>query len=147
MGTRSNYRVIETWKNEKTGKTEKNKLVNIYVQFDGYPSGHPMETMEWLASGTVVNGLGMDRPKTVFNGASCLAAQLVARLKNGPGGTYIHPMNHFGLCGEDYMYDIIVDGYTIKIIVYSNTSKKRFSGKKLFEGTPEEYVKHFTKSE
>lgn len=148
MGTRSNYRVIENWKDKSTGKTGQNKIALIYCQYDGYPDGHPLDTIKWLASGTVVNGIGMNEPKLIFNGAGCLTAQLICKLKDGPGGTYILPMNHFGLCGENYLYDIIVNvDSTIKIIAYENNSYsgKRVKKKKLFEGTPKEYIDFFSK--
>lgn len=148
MGTRSTYRVIE--KGEYQGKKWENKLLLLYLQFDGYPSGHPSETAEWLASGTVVNGLGVDNKGLVFNGASCLAAQLVAKLKDGPGGTYIYPIQHRGKCGEDYVYDIIVDrtardengkeSYSITFVAYDVSGgwgDKPLRFKKLYSGTPE----------
>lgn len=139
MGTRSNYRVIDRYTQE--GKTYNNKLVNIYVQYDGYPDGHPLDTAKWLATGKVVNGLGSeDKDKTIFNGAGCLAAQLVARLKDGPGNTYINSMSSWGKCWEDYLYDIIViEEKTINIVAYENSKPK----KKIFEGTPEEYIENF----
>ena len=144
MGTRSTYRVIETWKDEKTGKTKKNNLVLVYVQYDGYPSGHPSSTAEWLSTGTVVNGLSMTEGKLVFNGAGCLAAQLIERLKDGPGGTYIHAMSQRGKCWEDYVYDIVVDeDKSITFIAYDNG--KRIV--KLFEGTPAGFVEFAAKKE
>ena len=149
MGTRSTYRVIETWKDEKTGKTKKNNLVLVYVQFDGYPSGHPSDTAEWLASGTVVNGIGVGEKKVVFNGAGCLAAQLISRLKgDGPGGTYVHAMNSRGKCWEDYTYDIIIDeDKTITFIAYDVRSRNdRTTFKKLFVGSPVDFA-DFVKKE
>lgn len=143
MSTRSTYRVIETGKYE--GKNWKNRLVLVYVQCDGYPSGHPVETAQWLASGTVVNGLGLNEDnKLVFNGASCLAAQLVARLKDGAGGTYIYPVGHRGKCGEDYVYDIIIDSETkeIEFVAYENNTRwnsDRVSTKRLFKGKPADF--------
>jgi len=145
MGTRSTYRVIE--KGVYQGKAWKNIFVLLYLQYDGYPSGHPSDTAEWLASGTVVNGLGSDQPKVVFNGAGCLAAQLVARHKcddDGtikPGGAYLYPLKSRGKCGEDYCYDIIVDSdaKTIEFIAYDVTGgwgDKPLRFKKLYKGTP-----------
>lgn len=151
MGTRSTYRVIE--KGVYEGKAWKNLFVLLYLQYDGYPSGHPVNTAEWLASGTVVNGLGMDKPEVVFNGAGCLAAQLVAKMKTDeatgkitPGGAYIYPMAHRGKCGEDYVYDIIVDSdaKTIEFIAYDNLTGwkpgAKFKSKVLYRGTPAGFV-------
>jgi hypothetical protein len=149
MGTRSTYRVIEEWKDNKTGKTAQNKIVLLYAQFDGYPNGHPMDTAKWLATGKVVNGLRMDEKDLVFNGAGCLAAQLVAKHKNSAGGYYIHAMSHRGNSGEDYTYDIIVkEDKTIEYIAYEvgggyGEKKPRF--KKLFQGSLEGFIEKFKK--
>lgn len=91
MGTRSTYRIIEEYSTgKKVKKVKQNEICLIYRQYDGYPTGHPLETAEWLAGGQVVNGLRLGEDKLVFNGAGCLAAQLIAKLKDGPGNTYIH---------------------------------------------------------
>ena len=63
-----------------------NKIIEMYKQFDGYPEGLGKELQDFIASGTMVNGIGSDT--NVFNGISCFAAQLVAHLKDGPGGIY-----------------------------------------------------------
>ena len=82
MGTRSNTVVIN-------GGV---KLLNLYRQFDGYPSGHGAELAAFLAPITMVNGLGPNSDAVLANGMGCLAAQLVAHFKTAPGGFYIeHP--------------------------------------------------------
>ena len=149
MGTRSTYRVIE--RGEYEGKKWERKIVLLYVQFDGYPSGHPSETAEWLASGTVVNGLGVNPDnKLLFNGAGCLAAQLVAKIKDGPGGAYLYPIQQRGKCGEYNVYDIIVNSdKTIEFIAYDvrrgGWDNKPVWFKKLYSGTPEGF-KAYVKS-
>lgn len=149
MGTRSTYRVIE--KGVYEGKPWKNEFVLLYLHNDGYPSGHPSDTAEWLSKGTVVNSLGMDKPEFVFNGAGCLAAQLVARHKTDSdgnpmaGGAYLCPLKHRGRCGENYTYDIVVNSETkeITFIAYNVSGgygDKRARLKKIFEGTPAGFV-------
>jgi len=143
MGTRSTYRVLEQYTEEKTGKVKNQEICLMYLQFDGYPSGHPSETAEWLASGKVVNGFS--KTDTLqFNGAGCLAAQLVDKYKDGVGGCYLHPMKHRGKCWEDYLYDIIVkEDSTIEFVCYENNKRP----KELFRGTPIEFVKKYEKQE
>jgi hypothetical protein len=137
MGTRSTYRVIEQWKDDKTGKVKNEPLVLIYRQFDGYPEGHPLETAEWLASGTVVNGFGLNETKLIFNGAGCLAAQLVAKYKDGVGGTYIQNLKSRGKSWEDYLYDIIIkEDNTIEYVCYENYKRP----KEIFRGSPADFV-------
>jgi hypothetical protein len=143
MGTRSTYRVIEKGVHE--GKAWKNMFVLLYLQYDGYPSGHPSDTAEWLAKGQLVNGLSSGQPELVFNGAGCLAAQLVARHKTEAGGAYLYAMKHRGKCGEDYTYDIIVDDTTktIEYVAYDVTGgwgDKPLRFKKLFSGAPADFA-------
>ena len=102
MGTRSTYRIIEQYKNEDSS-IENNELVLVYVQYDGYPTGHPITTAEWLSTGVVVNGFGLNQDKLIFNGAGCLAAQFIDKMKDGVGGTYINSLSSRGECGEDYL--------------------------------------------
>ena len=141
MGTRSTYRVIETFKNDK-GRKVQTPFFSLYVQYDGYPDGHPLDTAHWLSGGRVVNGIPyMEKEELIFNGAGCLAAQLVAKFKDGPGGAYIQPLKVRGNSWENYLYDIVVDFDTkdIKFIAYENHDKP----KKFFEGTPLEFYEKY----
>jgi len=141
MGTRSTYRIIEQWKDDETKKVENNELCLVYRQYDGYPEGHPFETAEWLAGGRVVNGLGLSEDQLVFNGAGCLAAQMIAKFKDGPGGTYIHSLSSRGKCWEDYLYDIIVKpDRSIEYVCYENYSDEPTE---IFRGTPQEFVEKY----
>ena len=69
-------------------------IVNMYRQFDGYPSGHGLELAEFLTSfDEVVNGLPVGDNRRLANGMGCLAAQLVAKFKVGCGGIYLHAVD------------------------------------------------------
>ena len=69
MGTRSLTFVYEGEK----------PIVNMYRQFDGYPSGHGAELAEFLTSfDEVVNGLPVGDNRRLANGMGCLAAQMIA---------------------------------------------------------------------
>ncbi len=145
MGTRSTYRIIEQHTTGKKVKKIKEKpICLLYLQYDGYPTGHPLEIAEWLSKSNVVNGFGrVEEDEVIFNGAGCLAAQLVHKLKNGTGGTYLHTLSSRGNCGEDYLYDIIVkENRTIEFVCYDNWE----DGKpELFRGTPSEFVQKYQK--
>lgn len=138
MATRSSYRVIE--KRKFDDKTIIDELVLIHVHSGGYPDGHPLETAQWLSEKTITNGISLEETKSVFNGASCLAAQLVSRLKgDSAGNTYIESMKYRGQMGEDYLYDIIVDSDdNIEIIAYENYRNE--NPKIIFKGSPLDYV-------
>jgi hypothetical protein len=135
MGTRSTYRIIRQYKEEKTD------ICLVYFQYDGYPQGHPLTTAEWLSKANIVNGFGLvDKDQVVFNGASCMAAQFVAKYKDGVGGVYIYPLSSRGNCGEDYMYDIVINEElrTIEYVCYNG-----YDDNEEFRGTPEEFVEKY----
>lgn len=88
-------------------------VINMYRQFDGYPSGHGAELAEFLSGFEVVNGYGEVKPK-VANGMGCLAAQLIANFKKTVGGFYIHPVTETD-CGQEYEYHV----YESKLVVNS----------------------------
>jgi len=142
MSTRSTYRVIEKFTDHATKKLVEKVVAVIYIQCDGYPSGHPVDTAEWLSTGKVVNGIGIDAD-LVLNGAGCLAAQLVKKYKRGPGGCYLVAPKDRGHRGEDYTYDIIVeyeDNYKPKPQPVFKAYEVFKRPKMIFEGSPAEFV-------
>jgi hypothetical protein len=144
MGTRSLTRVIETYKDDN-GKQQKQLLVTMYRQYDGYPEGHGQELANFLKTGKVVNGLGMDNPTKVFNGAGCLAAQMVSHFKgDSAGGIYIYP-NNTKDAWQNYEYHVIVDFNTKEVTLICYQSGKR--KKKLFQGSPDKFDEFVNKEE
>jgi hypothetical protein len=144
MGTRSLTRVIETWKDDN-GKEKKQLLVTMYRQMDGYPSGHGQELADFLKAGKVVNGLGSDRPAKVFNGAGCLAAQMVSHFKGDSAGhIYLYPNNTTD-AWQNYEYHVLVDfdSKTVTLICYESGKRK----KKLFQGSPDKFDEFVNKEE
>ncbi len=115
MGTRSLTFVYEDGKRKP--------FINLYRQYDGYPSGHGAELAEFLDGFTVVNGFGEKRKK-LANGMGCLAAQLVANFKTEVGQFYLHSPNETD-CGQDYEYHV----YPNKVVV------KSYRGDVLFKGS------------
>lgn len=85
-------------------KDEGLEIITLYRQYDGYPSGHGEELVEFLKPFSIVNGLSGKREK-VANGMGCLAAQIVAHLKTEPGGIYIYPPGSRD-CGEEWIYTV-----------------------------------------
>ena len=70
---------------EKPSKT----IVDIYHHYDGYPEGLGVTLASYLDDKKITNGLGSRDDYDYFNGLGCLAASLVAELKDGPGNVYI----------------------------------------------------------
>ena len=98
MGTRSLTFVYEKYGDKQM------PIINMYRQFDGYPSGHGADLAEFLNGFRIVNGYSGDPVKTA-NGMSCLSAQLVANFKKNIGQFYLH-LTDARDCGQDYEYHI-----------------------------------------
>ena len=136
MGTRS-----LTYVYDEQGE----KIINLYRQFDGYPTGHGQELAEFLNKGRMVNGLELDKNELLFNGAGCLAAQLVANFKTDAGGFYLYPTSVED-CGQDYEYHVYTDGgIRVKIMdcgfnVFGMTQDETY--KPLFEGDLKQFTKY-----
>ena len=115
MGTRSLTFVYE----------ENKPVVNMYRQFDGYPSGHGQELANFLLSGELVNGYSDENAK-VFNGMGCLAAQMIVNFKKSVGGFYIYPIES-NSCWQEYEYHIYEDTVIIKNpdeVIFNGTWKE-----------------------
>jgi hypothetical protein len=115
MGTRSLTFVYE----------ENKPIVNMYRQFDGYPSGHGQELANFLLSGELVNGFSDENAKT-FNGMGCLAAQMIVNFKKSVGGFYIYPIES-NSCWQEYEYHIYEDTVVVKNpdeVIFNGTWKK-----------------------
>ena len=96
----------------------------MYCQYDGYPSGHGKELAEFLNLITMVNGIGRDDGTKIANGAGCLAAQIVAHFKDGPGGIYLMPSTTKD-ADQEYEYHVFADAFIgVKVKVYENQWKK-----------------------
>lgn len=130
MGTRS-----LTFVYDEDGK----KIVNMYRQMDGYPSGHGLELAEFLEPITMVNGIGTIKA-AIANGPGCLAAQMVAHFKDGPGYIYLGPTTAVD-CGQDYEYHIAThgEGAGLTITCQRIESLRPFRRKKIFDGSIEEF--------
>mgnify|MGYP001311089395 CR=1 FL=1 len=127
MGTRSLTKVIETYQ-DKDNVTQKQNLICMYRQYDGYPTGHGKELAEFLADRTIVNGYGLGENKNQNNGMGCLSAELLSEFKNGIGNIYCYPPNS-QRDWEDFEY--VIEGNEqdqLKVKVYNWENKEIFNG-------------------
>ena len=100
-----------------------NKIIEMYRQSDGYPSGMGQDLIDFITPFTVVNGLGIDNPQTIANGMPCFAAQLVAHFKEGAGGIYLYSptadfknkKKYYKEYGAEYYYEISEEDGTIRV--------------------------------
>ena len=92
----------------------KEPMLNMYRQFDGYPSGHGSELAEFLNSfDAIVNGIPVGDKCKMANGMGCLAAQMIANFKTDVGGFYIYPVTAED-CGQDYEYHVFENRLIVK---------------------------------
>jgi len=131
MGTRSLTFVYTDHYNGETPEP----IINMYRQFDGYPSGHGQELAEFLLSGKMTNGIPVGVKEHFFNGMGCLAAQLVANFKKDAGGFYLYPMDVTD-CWQEYEYHIRPN--SVKVTTGDGYS--------LFNGTWEDFLDFCTEN-
>ena len=124
MGTRSLTYVYG-------GDRETKPLMCLYRQYDGYPAGHGQELIDFLKPIKLVNGLGPDNKQKVANGMGCLAAQLVAHFKDGPGQFYLYEPELGQDACQDYEYHVF--DHEIEV--------KGGDGKTVFAGDYEQFDK------
>jgi hypothetical protein len=125
-------------------------IVNLYRQYDGYPTGHGRELAEFLDGFKVVNGIGAETTR-IANGMGCLAAQVVAHFKDSVGGFYIHSVDATE-CGQDFEYHVYQKDKELRVritdrgcnlfgLTMSDTNKG------IFDGTVAEFVTFCTEDE
>ena len=139
MATRGNISIARREEGVSFSEIPERTIVDIYHHWDGYPEGLGV-TLGWYLSGKkIVNGLGnKDNEDLVYNGIGCLAASLVAYLKDGPGNVYIEPRESHGWI--DYYYYIWGDeGKSIYISIFSDDEC-------IFVGEPEDLLDKYDKS-
>jgi hypothetical protein len=152
MGTRSLTFVYDSYKDE-AGKIVQEPIINMYRQYDGYPTGHGAELAEFLAPFNMVNGIpvGKSIERKMANGMGCLAAQLVANFKDGAGGFYLYPTSAVD-CGQDYEYHIYNKDEELRIAI-TNRGCNFFgltmsdTNESIFEGSLAEFIEFCTEKE
>ena len=117
----------------------KEPILNLYSQYDGYIEGHGRELAEFLAGKKLVNGFGSES-KALANGMGCLAASLVANFKETVGGFYIHSVTDTD-CGQDYEYHVYQDKVIVKGYPESFMRFEHGGLVNRFEGTWAEFAK------
>ena len=139
MGTRATIHIAKREEGVSFSEIPEKTIVDIYHHWDGYPEGLGV-TLGWYLSGKkIVNGISSAMNEDlVHNGMGCLAASLVAHLKDGPGNVYIEPRESHGWI--DYYYYICGDeGKSIYISIFSDDEC-------IFVGEPEDLLDKYDKS-
>lgn len=110
----------------------RSRIVCMYRQYDGYPTGHGAELADFLKPYRIVNGLGAANDNArLANGMSCLAAQLVAHFKTEPGQFYLMPLSRKLDAWQEYEYHVKRDSITVYDLYGEGDSPRR----ELFRGS------------
>ena len=109
MATRAMISVAKREEGVSFSEEPNQTIVDIYHHWDGYPEGLGVTLASYLDGKKVTNGLSDRNDYSVFNGMGCLAASLIAELKDGPGDVYIEPRESHGWI--EYQYYIWGDTY------------------------------------
>ena len=88
MGTRATIKIAKREEGVSFSERPEKFMVSIYHHFDGYPEYLGVTLASYLDDKKITNGLGSDRD-TVFNGLGCMAASIIAELKEEAGNVYI----------------------------------------------------------
>ena len=104
MGTRATIKIARREEGVSFSEKPDKYMVSIYNHYDGYPEGLGVTLANYLEDTKIVNGLGGNN-EDVFNGLGCLAASLIAELKDGPGNLYIEDPDRKS-SGIEYEYYI-----------------------------------------
>jgi len=90
MATRAMISVARREEGVSFSEIPDKTVVEIYHHWDGYPEGLGVKLASYLDDKSLVNGIGnKDNEDFIFNGLGCMAASIVAQLKDGPGNVYI----------------------------------------------------------
>ena len=88
MATRAKIHIARREEGVSFSEIPEKVMVSIYNHFDGYPEGLGVTLASYLEDKKITNGLGKDR-YSVFNGLGCMAASIIAELKDEAGQIYI----------------------------------------------------------
>ena len=103
MATRAMISIAKREEGVSFSEIPDKTVVEIYHHWDGYPEGLGVKLASYLDDKKIVNGIGSkDNEDLVFNGLGCMAASIVAQLKDGPGNVYIEPRESHGWIDYEY---------------------------------------------
>ena len=136
MATRAMISIAKREEGVSFSEEPNQTIVDIYHHWDGYPEGLGVTLASYLDGKRITNGLSDRNDYSVFNGMGCLAASLVAELKEGPGDVYIEPRESHGWI--EYQYYIWGD--TFKDIWISIFDE----GDCIFVGKPQALLDKYT---
>ena len=102
MATRAKIHIARREEGVSFSEIPEKVMVSIYNHYDGYPEGLGVTLASYLEDKKITNGLGKDR-WSCFNGLGCMAASIIAELKDEAGNVYIEdPVRPHGWIDYEY---------------------------------------------
>ena len=92
MATRATISIAKREEGVSFSEKPDKKLVSIYHHYDGYPEYLGVTLANYLQDKKIVKGLNRE-DKNSFIGIACMAASIIAELKDEPGNVYIEDPN------------------------------------------------------
>jgi len=134
MATRSLIRFAKREEGVSFSEHPEKIEVQVYKDYDGYPSGHPTDLAKFLNGYKIVNGLSQDTYK-MSNGLGCLAAQYIAAFKEQAGDIYLESPDtkHFDIEYITYVWG--TDHKDIWMSIFDTYDKEC-----IFVGKPQELI-------
>jgi len=121
MATRAKIHIARREEGVSFSEVPEKVMVSIYNHYDGYPEGLGVTLASYLEDKKITNGLGKDR-YSVFNGLGCMAASIIAELKDEAGQIYIEdPTRPHGWIDYEY-YVWGDDNKDIWISIFDNSN-------------------------
>ena len=135
MATRAKIHIARREEGVSFSEIPEKVMVSIYNHFDGYPEGLGVKLASYLDDFKITNGLGRDNDY-VFNGLGCMAASIIAELKDGAGQIYIEDPErpHTWIDYEYYVWGDDNKDIWISIFSYDNC---------IFVGRPTQLLKKY----
>ena len=97
MATRAMISIAKREEGVSFSEIPDETIVDIYHHWDGYPEGLGVTLASYLDDMKITNGISSkDDSDYIFAGLGCMAASIVAHLKDGPGNVYIEDRNTHG---------------------------------------------------
>ena len=102
MATRAKIHIARREEGVSFSEIPEKIMVSIYNHYDGYPEGLGVTLASYLDDKKITNGLGKNR-YSCFNGLGCMAASIIAELKDEAGNVYIEdPVRPHGWIDYEY---------------------------------------------
>jgi len=120
MSTRALVNIVQRQEGRSFSKTLPSSAIHtqLYKHYDGYPEILGVTLASYLKDYDIRNGVPSSHQGPIANGISCLAAQLVSYIKEGPGDIYLQPP--VDASWEEYTYYVWVkENSRIMISIFS----------------------------